>query len=103
MDSFLYQTKTLEHAEAVLLVDDRESQPFEFDVLFQQSVRAYGDMCEAFHDQLLQFRFFAAAGGTGEQDRDIPELGENLSKIEAVLDCENLGGREHGYLVAVFN
>ena len=37
---FCTQAETLHHAEAMLLVDDREAELLELDILFEQRVRA---------------------------------------------------------------
>ena len=54
-----HQLLPLLHAEAMLLVDDRQAQPLEFDIRFQQRVRADHHMHQPCRDQLLQLHLIA--------------------------------------------
>ena len=44
MQTFRAQVGALQHAEAVLLVDDGESETLKLDILFEQRMRADGDL-----------------------------------------------------------
>ena len=103
MHAFLHQPQPLQHAEAVLLVDDRQAQPLELHVLFEQRVRPHHHLHQPLRHQLLQLRFLARAGRPGQQQRHVSDLGQNLLEVEVVLRRQDLGGREHGGLVAVFH
>ena len=59
--SLFEQLQTLHHAEAMLLVDDRQAQLAELDVRLEQRVRADRDVRQAFGDQLLQLRLSRVA------------------------------------------
>ncbi len=60
MHAFLHESEPLEDAEAMLLVDDREPEPLELHVFFEQRVRAHHHVREPFRRQFLELRFFAA-------------------------------------------
>ncbi len=67
------------HAEAMLLVDDRQAQLLELDVLFEQRVRADDDVHQARGHQLLELRFLAAGERSGQQHGDVAELVETAA------------------------
>ena len=58
-DALLHQAEPLQHAEAMLLVDDGEAQVLELHVLLDQRVRADGDVDQPFGHQLLELHFLA--------------------------------------------
>ena len=93
--AFFHQRLALLHAEAVLLIDDRQTQLLEFDIGFEQRVRADHDLGQPGGDQLLELRLFARGGRAGEQNRHVVQLLEQLLEIEIVLRRQDFGGREH--------
>ena len=58
MHALLHQVEALQHAEAVLLIDDGEAQLVELHVLFEQRVRADHHLRQALGDQFLELRPF---------------------------------------------
>ena len=75
MHALLHQSEPLQHAEAMLLVDDREPQLLELHVLLEQRVRADHHVRQPFRHQLLELRLLAAGERSGQQHRHVAELG----------------------------
>ena len=63
------QLLPLLHAEAMLLIDDRQAQLGEFDVGLEQRVRADDHLRQSRRRQFLQLRLFARGVRSGQQDR----------------------------------
>ena len=57
--ALLHQPQPLQHAEAMLLVDDGEAQLLELDVLLEQRVRADDDVHQALGQQFLELHLLA--------------------------------------------
>ncbi len=47
--------------------------------------------------------FLAAGERSGEQQRDVAQLGEELLEVEVMLRGQDFGGRQHRHLIAVFD
>ena len=97
---FSSQGKPLLHAEAVLLVDDRERETREGDLLLKQSMRADGD-----HRlrtlQLLRDCLPLRRRESSVQPSDrYPERTKPVGELAHVLLGEDLGGRHHRRLAA---
>src|SRR5439155_3077714 len=103
MPTLLQQPQALQHAKAVLLVDNGQAEAPEFDIFLQQGMRAHRNVRQAFRHELLQLDLLAGAGRARQQHDDIAQLGENLFEIETVLGRQDFGGREHGDLISIFD
>ena len=72
-------------------------------VFLEQRVGAHRYVRQPFGQQFLELRLLAAREGAGEQQRDVAQLGQNLLEVDGVLRGQDLGGRQHRHLVAVFD
>ena len=94
------QVHALEHAEAVLLVDDREAEVVEFDVLLEERVGADDDVDLAGRQRPHPGRPLASLVAAGQHRQAHPRgLGEGRER-EQVLAGEDLGRRHHRRLAA---
>ena len=103
MHSFVRQAEPLHHAEAMLFVDHGQTKPAEFDIFFEQCVRAHRHVHQALRQQLLELRLFPIAERTGKQHGDVIQLPEQRLQIQEMLGSQYFGGREHGHLVSVLD
>ena len=92
-------------AEAVLFVDDDESEVIEFDGVLDEGVGADDDVGVAGDDGkegvvFLSGGHVAGEGGDGEVDAGV---GEEFGEAVSVLVGEDGGGGEEGALFAVFD
>ena len=91
------------HAEAVLLVDDGQSQIVERDVVLEQRVGADDQIDVAEHQPVEDGRALAAALAPGEDgDADAGGFGQRRDGLH-VLARQNFGRRHEGGLAAGFD
>ena len=77
----------------MLLVDNRQAQALEFDVLFPvQRVRPTTTATSPSATSFFNCAFSRALDDPGEQQSHIADLRENLFEVEGMLRRENFGG-----------
>ena len=99
----LAQRQALMHAEAVLLIDDDESQIGKFDVCLKQRLGADGDGGLPRSDFFERVLARAAVELAGESGHDNTERLEPAGKVAQVLIGEQLGRRHHRHLQTAFD
>ena len=100
---FLAQLQALVHAEAVLLVDDRQREALERDVLLEQRVRADGDLDRARREVGFECRAHFAGLPAGQQRDSNAERFQPRVEVARVLLGEQFRRRHHGRLCAVLH
>ena len=101
--ALLRQRQPLMHAEAVLLVDDREREIAERDILLEQRMGADQQIDVAEREPVENFLALAAALAPGEDgDANAGGLRQRGDGVE-MLAGENLGRRHEGGLPAGFD
>ena len=94
------QASPLRHAEAMLLVHDRQAEAGERHVVLQQGVRADGEVDVAARQGLELAQASRAAATAGEPADTHATALEPCRQRVGMLARQDLGGREHGHLVA---
>ena len=99
--AFRPQFGALRHSEAVLLVDDRESEPLELHVFFDDGMCSHQQMdaaiYESLHDRLSPLSFH----DTGQQFRPHRHVAQQFADGLQVLFGKNLSWRHDTRLIAV--
>ncbi|MEZ5459058.1 MAG: hypothetical protein R3E65_07045 [Steroidobacteraceae bacterium] len=98
--ALLLELQSLLHAEAVLLVDDREREVVEFDAFLEQCMRADHELALAGGNQLEGAAPRAGRLRTGDQHDGDAERPEPLLQVAEMLFCQQLRGRHQRGLVA---
>ena len=88
------QRRTLSDAEAVLLVDDHQAEPREFDRLADHRVRADHDLRGAGRDGIVDLPLARRGQGPGQELGPHPEALEQRRQAGVVLPRQDLG-RSH--------
>ena len=102
-EAFLLQRQALAHTEAMLLVDDRQAQPGELDLVFDQGVGADHDRRVATGNP-CEHRFLAALFQAAGEPRDFePEGSKPRRQLAVMLLGEDLGGSHQGRLITRFD
>ena len=101
----LHQPEALQHAEAVLLVDDDEAETVELDFLFNQRMGADDQLRLAAIDEAAVGALAVFVERAGEQHDAIAARGalKQLARGEKMLRGQDLSGRHERGLVAVFH
>ena len=98
---FAPKTSALSHAEAVLLVDNHQTEVAELHHIFKQSMGADNDLQRAIEEVAVYGFALFFASGTGEQGAfNAQRLHQMADGIE-MLCSENLGGCHDGSLIIV--
>ncbi len=100
---FVHEALALEDAEAVLLVNGDETEAGEFDVIFNEGVRADDKLGFAGADALEDGGFVRSFQAADEELDAIAGFGEDTARGEKMLDGENFRGGHEGGLRAVFD
>ena len=101
--AFLAQAQPLLDAEAVLLVDDHECEPREFDVLLEQRMRPDGEAVVARREPGERLAPRPRRHPPGEQQGLEPQRGEPAREILGVLFGEQLRRRHQRDLKTGFD
>ena len=102
-EGFVHQAFALKDAEAVLFVDGHETKASEFDVVFDQGVRADDEFGFTGANAVEDGGFVAKLQGADEQFDAVSGGGENSFGCEIVLHGENFGRSHESGLKAVFD
>jgi hypothetical protein len=97
------QRRALQHAEAMLLVDDRESELAERDVFLDERVRADRHVHRSTRELGEQLAALLRGRRAGEQRDPEPCLLEQPPDVEVVLLGEDFRRRHEGHLQAVLH
>ena len=100
---FLHQLHALQHAEAVLLVDDDQAELVELHILFQQGVGADHQLGVALRDVPAGVALAVLLHGAGQQHDAVAGLFQDSPRRKVVLGRQNLRRRHHRHLVAVLH
>src|ERR1700723_558806 len=101
--AFFHQALALQHAEAVLFVDDHEAETLEFNSVFDQRVRASDELGFAGADAFERGQFFAALHAAYEHFDAVARRREDAARGEKMLHGKNFGRRHDGHLAAIFD
>ena len=88
------------HAEAMLLVDNDQPEPLEFDAGLEQRMRADGDRRLSRGDQYQGGRSFGGSVLAGQQNRRQPRRARQRLDRREMLAGEQLSGRHQRGLAA---
>ena len=91
--AFLGQRQAVAHAEAVLLVDDDEPEPVEFDTVLKQGVCADHQVDVAFREAGVDGNALLALVATRERFHHQAGRLQHLRQRVRVLSCEDFGRR----------
>ena len=83
----LHQPESLQHAEAVLLVDDNEAEAIEFDFFFDQRVGADDELRLAAIDEAAVGALSVFVERAGEQNDAVACATERSSSLRAARKC----------------
>ena len=100
---FVHEALALEDAEAVLLVNGDEAEAGEFDIVFDEGVRADDELGFAGPDAIEDGGFLRGFQAADEEFDVIAGFGEDAARGKEMLDGENFRGGHEGSLRAVFD
>ena len=103
MHALPQQLEPLHHAEAMLLVHNRQAQLLELHVFFKQRVRPDRYMRQPRRDQLLKLPFLPAGERSGKLYHHVIEARQQLFEVVVMLRRQDLRGRQHRYLIPVLD
>ena len=96
------QCHSLVYAKTVLLVDDRECELFEFDLILKQCMGADGDQCAATRDGVSSGCALLRTLRAGQQNDFDAKRREPFAEGNVVLFCEDFRWRHERGLHAMF-